>query len=237
MTLNLEGNSPIVEVCAAIAQLHLVDAQIKERVLPRPSAGLNFRTGQIAAAIFLIAHVHLRTVHHQFVDLKFPVQKRKHGEAHLHAVCVKQRSFRGSFPPVQRQVIQLGAQAQRMQMKSAQLHARARPRLQLLYQRIARPALRDPKLKNAKHRHRNRADREHDGCKPMWPAELPPPVHEPLPCATMSIFRRSRESLSHLAARSLIARWISTSRIVSSTSSSGGTVSLRAFSCGENSSR
>src|SRR5262250_2001034 len=58
---------------------------------------------------------------------------------------------------------------------------------------------------------------------PVFPSEL----HDPAPSGTMSILIRPRMSSSHLLARSLMARCTSTSRIVSSTSSSGGTSAPR----------
>src|ERR1700733_13346455 len=218
---------------AGITQFPLSVAQIEQRILPGARIPMHFRSGNVTVAIFFVVHGYFGTVRHQLVYFKLPVQKRKHGDTHLHAVCVEQRRFAGTFQAVQRQVIEFRMQAPRVQMKSAQLDARTGPFFQLRDQCIARPALCDSKLENAKHYRHCGADQKGHGCQPMWPAKL----HEPLRGDTMSSFSLSRDSPSHFAARSLMACWISTSRMVSSTSSSGGTGSLRAFNCGENSSR
>src|SRR5579862_4102895 len=60
--------------------------------------------------------------------------------------------------------------------------------------------------------------KQHAETRPVFPAQL----QDPFPCGAISIRRRPRVSSSHFVALSLIARWMSTSRIVSATSPTAG---------------
>src|SRR5580704_4507571 len=117
-------------------------------------------------------------------------------------------------------------------METVEIHSRPGAKFDLVHYNMTDPSFGDSHLKHHKHHGGERHDHKERRCQPVSPAN----PHEPAPCIMMSIFRCSRVSSSHFAARSLIARWISTSRIVSSTSSNGGTGWFFAFSCGTNSS-
>src|SRR4029077_6017308 len=98
---------------------------------------------------------------------------------------------------------------------------------------LPRPALDKARFERYNYRHDDGENNRERDPQPMGPAE----AHEPPPWVTTSIFKWSRVSSSHLLERSLMARWISTSRMVSLTSSNDGTGSPRALSCDANSSR
>src|ERR1700726_1893715 len=225
-------HAPVVHNRAAIAQLELPNLQIEKRPCPRLAVRGQLRDGQIAAAVLFELHVCFWPLDNQLIHSELAAKKRKYAQSDAHSRCVKKRRRPRAFPSVERQIVQLGAQTQRVQMKSSQLHARSRFLLELAYHCIAHTAFHPPGFKRYKckqHRHRKKHQ-----CASQPP--LPTHPHDAVPCETMSSFRCSRVSSTHFFARSLIARCTSTSRIVSSTSSSAGTVSPRAFNCGANSS-
>src|SRR5580658_7590005 len=117
-----------------------------------------------------------------------------------------------------------------MKMKTADFGASTRSLGDPFNQFVAKPIPGESGLKDD----RQDGDHGHEGVQRAARPALQTPAHGCSPCPTTSIFRRLRVSSSHCAERSLIACWTSTSRIVSSTSSSGGTDSFLAFSCGAN---
>jgi hypothetical protein len=146
---------------------------------------------------------------------------------------VKKRLGRHRLETVEGEVIEFGLQAESVKVKVAEFDARAGAQFELLDDGLAKPFFGEPGLKYQKHRDGDRGKRDNQNREETQPFVL----HEPPSFETISILSRPRLSSSHLSARSLMARWMSTSRIVSSTSSSAGTSALRAFSWGTKSLR
>ena len=141
LAFQIERDVLVVEGGAAIAQFEAADAEIEERFLPGSFAGGNLRRRNVAGAIFREAHGESRMLCDELINFELAAEKRKDGDADVHAVDVKQRKFGRSFQAVQGEVIEFGLPVQEMKMKTSQFDTRAGARLNLMDERVANPMI------------------------------------------------------------------------------------------------
>ena len=75
--LHVERGFLIVELRDSIAQFKIGDAQIEQRVAPRPVRLPDARRRQVAFPVAVDFHRHLRVIDGKSLDRKFPAQQRE----------------------------------------------------------------------------------------------------------------------------------------------------------------
>src|SRR5579862_7181735 len=222
----------IVVTHPSVAQRQLPDPQAEKRRAPWAARPSMLRRRHVAAAVSVDRDRNLRFFDDQLVEGDLMLEERHNADSNVDAIGVKQRRSTRSLEAMHRQITDANREMPGIEVKGAHLHARAGALVNLMDDRGANPSVGQTECENRNHGKHHQDDRDQVPGYPFFPAA----AHGAAPSAMMSIFSRSRVSSSHCFESVSISRWISTSRIVSSTSSIGGTLSPRAFNCGANSS-
>ena len=102
ISVNIQRHALVVERRCAIVERQRGDAKAEQRFLPRAVRGTQLRRRNIAAAILIDPHKHLRLLHGQPIQRDFASEERNDTDGHIHTVRVKQRRRWRRFKAMQR---------------------------------------------------------------------------------------------------------------------------------------